>query len=803
MGFIAHIRESDGEIQSVEEHLSGVQSLCERFGEKVGLKHLAGLAGMLHDVGKYTHEFKSYILEAVANPDESPKKGSVDHSTAGGKLLYNRYYDDADMVGKILVEWVAMCVLSHHGGLRDFLSPNLSSHFLKRVIEKDLPGFEIALKSFFRQQIDEKDFELYVKEAKKEVQQVIEKVRRENLRPFTLTLIIKYIFSCLIDADRTDTRLFENNEKKFEIKNDNSNFFERSYKRLLEKISEFEKAENASHPINRLRSEMSKQCDKFASKPSGIYTLSIPTGGGKTLASLRYALKHALTYKKDRIIYVLPYTTIIEQNAQIVRDILRDDEHILEHHSNILEDLSIINEEYLTKRKKLELTKDNWESPIIFTTMVQFLNVFYSKGTRNVRRLHNLANSILIFDEVQAVPIKCISLFNEALNFLNRIGNSSIILCTATQPALDFVQNKLHISSDAEIISNLKEVSQSFKRVNLVDCTTPSGMNAPQLKEFILNKMDEARSILVILNTKTAVRNLYQELEHEQEFELYHLSTSMCACHRKEILEDIRTDLKNGKRVVCISTQLIEAGVDISFECVVRSLAGLDSIAQAAGRCNRHGESDIRNVYIIKSAEEVLTNLPEIKIGGEITERILHEFKKCPEVFGNDLLSSEAIQIYFRYYYHQIQNELNYPIRELNKNLYDLLGNNKDLYTAYFHKYHKKFPLVNRQSFATAESYFEVIDNLTKSLIVPFNKEAKNIIVDLNGDLDSNEINDILKRAQQYVVNVYDHEFKQLDQEGNIDLLLHGNVYAVKETAYTKELGLSLNNEGNWSVEMI
>jgi CRISPR-associated endonuclease/helicase Cas3 len=808
MEYIAHIREKDGEIQTVQEHLKSVQQLCEKHGEKIGVKYLAGLSGLLHDLGKNTEDFKEYIQEAVANPGNPPRKGSVDHSTAGGKLLYDQFHNEQENTnGKIAVEWMAMCIISHHQGLRDFLSPDMSSGFLKRVVEKELDQYEGAVSSFFEAQISEEEFNHYFEKAKCEAKQMLDLIKDKKLQPITASYLIKYMFSCLIDADRTNTRMFEENELVEQEFNSNT-FFSESYAALMKKIASYNNAEDADHPINQLRREMSNQCEDFASNPSGIYTLSIPTGGGKTLASLRYALKHSIKFKKERIIYIVPYTTIIEQNAQEVRDILNNDKYILEHHSNVMKEKETTDELYDLTAKKLNLAKDNWDNPIIFTTMVQFLNIFYSRGTRNVRRLHNLANSILIFDEVQSVPVKCTSLFNESLNFLSDYCNSSIVLCTATQPALDFVENKLNISTNAEMIRDLKNVSESFKRVDIIDKTTPQGLNATELKRFIEIEMQEVYSILIILNTKTAVRKLFEELNSRNDFEdkdfkLFHLSTNMCPAHRKEVLKNVKKVLLTGEKVICLSTQLIEAGVDISFECVIRSLAGLDSIAQAAGRCNRHGKDEIRNVYIIKSADEVLTNLKEIKIGAEQTKRILEEFKVEPDVFGNDLLSPKAMSIYFQYYYNEIKLELKYPILELQKDLFDLLNQNKDYYAAFKNKNGIKPPIVSRQSFATAEKYFNVIDSPTTSVLVPYNEEAKNIILELNGEMNIKELGDLLKKAQQFTVNVFEHELKRLEKEGDIYFLLQGNILALRETAYTKEMGLDSKGEGSWSFEDI
>ncbi|GIP22864.1 CRISPR-associated helicase Cas3' [Paenibacillus sp. J22TS3] len=807
MEYIAHIRQKDKKIQTVKQHLEEVQRGCEHYGAKIGVRHLAGLAGLLHDLGKNTGAFKSYIQEAVEHPEAPPRRGSVDHSTAGGRLIYRRFHQNAVKAeDKVTAEWIANCIISHHQGLRDFLDPDAKSPFLERVAVKTegMEEYEDAVTEFFKHLSEEK-FDRYFDKARAEMEHIVKEIQNHKLPPIAASLAIKYIFSCLIDADRTNTRQFEEDERTDWAATSNREFFTRSYDRLMSKVHSFEQGDQASHPINRLRSEMSTQCDEFAEQPSGIYTLSIPTGGGKTLASLRYALKHAIAHGKERIIYVVPYTTIIEQNAAEIRKILLEDELILEHHSNVVEEKEPESEDYDIRMKKIRLAKDSWSSPIIFTTMVQFLNTFYARGTRNSRRMHQLANAVLIFDEVQSVPVKCVSLFNSALNFLNVLGNSSIVLCTATQPALDFVKNNLHLPEQAEIIRNLHEVSRGFKRVELIDHTTAQGWGAEELTTFIEQNMSEVNSVLAILNTKSAVRKLSIQLEQTEwvmnkEVLLFHLSTNMCAAHRKSILDEVRKALENNKKVVCVSTQLIEAGVDISFECVIRSLAGLDSIAQAAGRCNRHGKDPSRKVFIVRSSDENLSRLPEIRIGAEKTERILSEFRREPEQFDHDLLSASAMNHYFKYYFDHIKNELDYYIPKLDKHMFDLLNTNKDLVTHYKNKHGRKRPeTLTPTSFATAEQYFEVITNTATSVVVPYNEEAWELILKLNGDMDISELGVTLRRLQQYVVNIYDHELKQLEKNGNVYPLLHGQVLALRKVAYSDSFGVEIEGEGEWS----
>jgi CRISPR-associated endonuclease/helicase Cas3 len=801
MNFIAHIRESDKQIQTVEEHLLGVKELAETYGEKLGIKHLTGLAGMLHDMGKYSDEFRNYILEAVNNHNAPPKRGSVDHSTAGGKLLYELYHigKNINPYKAILAEIVGNAIISHHSYLQDFLSPDLESNYLKRVRDKELSEYAKSKETFFKHVMNEIDFHSYVQKAAEELEKFLGKETPDNWGR-QLMFLTKFIFSALIDADRTNTRLFEENKNDSSVK-DYKKLFDTYYKRLMKKIESFKSHPQANNPINLLRASMSDQCDQFAENPSGIYTLSIPTGGGKTLASLRYALKHAKLYNKKRIIYVVPFTTIIEQNAEEVRKILLDDVNILEHHSNVIEDENVDDESLsgrMSVHQRLKLAKDNWDSPIIFTTMVQFLNVFYAKGSRYIRRLHNLSESVIIFDEVQKVPISCVSLFNYALNYLKEYAQSSIILCTATQPALDFVEHKLEINTEAEIIRNLEDVIEAFKRVEIVDLATKESYDNNKLADFIETKIEEVQSVLVILNTKSVVKNLYNLLkERYKGISIYHLSTSMCAAHRNTIFDEIRSKLKKGDKIICISTQLIEAGVDVSFECVIRSLAGLDSIAQAAGRCNRHGEKGIKNVYVIDHVEENLDRLNEIKIGKEISKKILIDRKRDPSTHGGNILSKQAMERYFQGYYTELNSNLNFFIRKLQREMTELLTAIKEqssYHRAYRNREGKNLPLFLVNSYGTAGKYFHVIDNETTSVIVPY-AEGKDIITELSSNGSISDLTSLLRKAQQYTINVYKNELNNLSKNGGIVSYLDGKIFALKEGAYNKEFGLNIEND--------
>ncbi|MDQ0496638.1 CRISPR-associated helicase Cas3' [Paenibacillus brasilensis] len=821
MEYIAHIRESDQVIQTVAEHLLETRQLAEAFGDKIGIRHITGLAGMLHDLGKYTEEFQHYIRLAVQNPDNPPKRGSVDHSTAGGKLLYKLFhiqpqgaFDQQDFMNKALLsEVVGNAIISHHAYLQDFLDPTLESKFLDRVRDRELEGFDHAVSLFYEQVMEKSAFFRYVNQAGTELAHYMKREDKTDIE-LKMMFLSKFVFSALIDADRTNTRCFEENNAKNE-KNSNApmnrqQLFQTYYERLMERINDLQSGENADTTINLLRKQMSEQCEQFADKPSGILTLSIPTGGGKTLASLRYALKHAVTFEKKHIIYVVPFTTIIEQNAQEVREIIRDDANLLEHHSNVVmnevEDIDGEDHELedvvVNTHQKLKLAKDNWDSPIIFTTMVQFLNVFYADGSRNIRRLHNLSESVIIFDEVQKVPTHCISLFNQALNFLKTYASSSIVLCTATQPELDFVHNKLDIEPDTEMVHDLDHVIEKFKRVEIVDKATDDTLDTEKLADFVEQILADESSILVILNTKAVVKNLYHRLtEGNGTIPVYHLSTSMCPAHRNRILEEVKQHLEHKKPVVCISTQLIEAGVDISFDCVIRSLAGMDSIAQAAGRCNRHGRDGTKQVYVIDHEEEDLKRLKEIKIGKEITRKMFIDLKRDETCYGGNVLSAQAMEIYFKKYYTELETDLNYFIPQLRRNMTELLSANRRENTYYRSYYDEKgtiLPLFLANCYKTAAEHFQVIEDHTTAIIVPYgdgDKEGKEIIADLNGQQSIEDLTSLLRRAQQFTINIFHYEKKQLDQNKALVSFLDGKILALTEGAYHDSYGLNLEND--------
>lgn len=835
--FIGHTKILENhtvEIQSLRDHLIDTQNYAEKYATDLNLSHMAGLSGLLHDLGKYQKSYQDYVIKSVKSNQEEKKiiRGSVDHSSYGAMFLksfiekhFSRqsdYFEYKDF-GLILEN----SIFSHHNffGLKDYFDRNLKSPFIDRIerFENDkekMASLERCIQLFYQDIMPEKDLKNYFLEAFKEYKnfddnihkyanqqtvEILDKNKRQNKKAKielqSKYFLSQYIYSCLLDADRTDAASFELSKiPNFE---DNKKLFGEYYSKLVSKINALNKDDYRK--INKLRDEISEECDQVAEKSSGIYTLSASTGAGKTLASLRYGLKHANLYHKNHIIYVLPYITIIEQNANVMRKFLNDDEedskNILEFHSNVSQKIKRSDDEITNV---LDLTEDSWDSPIIVTTMVQFLDTVFASGTKHRRRFHNLCNSVIIFDEVQKVPIKCLEMFNEIVNFLKNFGASNILLCTATQPALDKVKQKIDLNKNHEIIPNLIEHEQQFKRVEFIDKTKNDNgiditLNSEEAADLIYKKSKEFKSILGIFNTIDVTSKIYSNLKNkikksDEQIEIEYLSTNMCPADRKERIENVLNLVKEGKRVICVSTPLIEAGVDASFECVFRSITGLDSLVQAAGRCNRNNELEVGKVYLINmnQEDEHISKLTEVKVGKEQVIELLHE-----GVQADDFLNANIIKKYFKMFYHRIEDRMSYPTNGIE--LEEYIDGMKNAFEFSQQTKRKDFSkLIQLTQFSGSETIaknFQVIDNNTKSVLAPYGEKGKEIIAELNGNQDIESLIGLIKEAQPYIVNLFENKFDQLFKEGDIYILCQiGNevIFAFRDFAYHK---LVLRNE--------
>jgi len=807
--YIAHCREKDKKIHWLSQHLAEVSKKTGEFASKIGLKEQGEIIGLLHDTGKASQEFQRYIKSDVGliNPDEddyvdaATKKGKVDHSTAGAQLIC-RERSQNEKEALFTAQVLSMCLVSHHSGLIDCISPDGKNIFLKRMeknkekthIDEIVGKLNEQAKEFIKNRLHVKDFTKGLIEKFK----LLKTDDDAKVLCFKCGLLVRFLFSCLIDADRLNTADFEEPSLRRLRHYGDYEDWKILISRLDKKLKDFD-----SKGINAIRQKISQECYDFAVRPKGLYQLTVPTGGGKTFASLRFALHHADKHKMDRIIYVLPFTTIIDQNADEIRKVLEEKDKkgmylnriVLEHHSNLTPD------EETTKQKALS---ENWDAPIVLTTNVQVLEALFGSGTKSARRMHQLANAVIIFDEVQTLPVKCVQLFNTAVNFLVNNCGSTIVLCTATQPLLDKIEPKsraLPITTEQQMISNTKQLFDDLKRVEVKDKTKVGGWSYDEIKELVGQKVVESGSVLVVVNTKTSAREIYQQCKQIDNIETYHLSTHMCPAHRLAVLNQVKKclDPKDPKPVICVSTQLIEAGVDISFGSVIRFLAGLDSIAQAAGRCNRNCERlTPGEVLIINPAEENINRLEDIRIGKEKTERLLGEFKDNPERFGNNIISPEAMEQYYQYYFYQRAKDMNYPVNANSPsgredNLFNLLSVNSLSVEEYRRVNSDKYPTIPlRQSFMTASKSFQAIASITRGIIVPYGEEGKDIVNELCATYELDKQYKLIQRAQRYSVNVFPDVLKRLQKRGAVNEAQKGSgILYLDEQYYSDECGLS------------
>lgn len=824
MTYLAHLRSVGGAEQSICEHLLGVAEKSRAFAGKIGLSDQGELLGLLHDLGKYSKEFQIYLRSAVGliDPDADDYmdadglKGKVDHSTAGAQLVWGELSKQDDM-GRIVGQILALCIASHHSGLIDCLS-SVTSHPVEDLFTKrmDKPEDKAHLREVagkmdgpidrrFHELIDNERLIAGLKEIIRRI--IIEDnvkgpdPHKNRISQFKLGLLVRYLFSCLIDADRLDTADFE--KPKSAVARLDGRYVEWSL--LTERLENHLQGLTPQAPIDEIRRHISDCCRQGAIRDKGIYTLPVPTGGGKTLASLRFALHHAACHKMDRIIYVIPYTSIVDQNADVVRGILEPTEKdrgrvVLEHHSNLTPK---------QQRWREKILAENWDAPVVFTTTVQLLDTLFGDGTRGARRMHHLANTVLVFDEIQTLPVRCVHLFCNAMNFLVDHCGSTVVLCTATQPLLDRVDRSkgaIKLSQDPSLVPDVDDLFEKLKRVEVLNQRKPGGWSDEEIAGLAIDEVVRSGSCLVIVNTKNSAQALYRLCKETEGIRKFHLSTHMCPAHRKEMLGQIRNLLDNNSPVLCVSTQLIEAGVDVDFGTVIRFTAGLDSIAQAAGRCNRNGRPEPGRVYVINPAVENLDKLTEIRCGKDITERMLDDVKAGIENLADNLLAPRAMNRYFEYYFFARRDEMEYPVFAQmvgrDDTLLNLLSTNS-LATDEYGRNHRSAPNIYlRQSFKSANRAFKVIDAPTRGVIVPYGKAGKELINSLCSAFEVEKQFSLLREAQQYSVNIFSQEFEKLRAIGALHEIQSGVdiFYLADARYYHAAFGLSQTPEGDLEV---
>jgi len=712
MEYLAHI---DGDrAQSIKDHLQGTADLAEEFAAKFGKADWGYCCGMLHDIGKYSAEFQKKIKE---NLDIR-----VDHSTAGAKVCEN--LDGCYWL-------LTYCIAGHHAGLPDLGREGLPSSLLGRLKKRLC------------------DYSAYEKEI--EIPQITTPpiaMNPEKDPNFALSVFIRMLYSCLVDADFLDTEQFMNNGT---VQRDSGE----SMDVLLEKLQNY----TVKWLINRndttidgRRSEILRNCLEMGKSSKGLFQLTVPTGGGKTVASLAFALQHAVENHMDRVIYVIPYTSIIEQNAQVFREILSS-ENVLENHSNVDYESS---EEF----KPMQLAAENWDKPVVVTTNVQFFESLYANKSSKCRKLHNIVNSVIIFDEAQMLPPNylkpCMAMIEE---LLQQYG-TSIVLCTATQPALQQFLPEKYVAR--ELCPRREEQFRFFERVTYQNIDTVT-------EEEMAEKLQQEWHALCIVNTRKRAQRLYEQLQGEG---VYHLSTTMYPAHRKRVLAEIRERLddKKGKKCIVISTSLVEAGVDLDFTSVYRELAGVDSIIQAAGRCNRNGErgkeESIVRIFQWEDKEQMSEQRHQI----DTTQKLLAR--------GKDITALESITEYFWELYH-------------------IKGESLDV-----KKILEKFDGGDYQ-FATVAKDFKLIEENSVTVYIDQEPEAKALLQEIR---QQGLTKSRMRKAGQYCVSIrkkgeYEKRkmlFEEMRDAGMVEAVDPGaqDFYVLtQEEQYREETGLKLEVE--------
>lgn len=716
------------EWQLVENHLHNVAELARKFAEPFGAGEWAYAAGLLHDIGKYSNEFQHMLIRANDDETNSEFLHGPDHSSAGAQEINRRF---ADGLGKLL----AYAIAGHHSGLLDGKS---NEACLEKRLQKKISDYSscpsTVLGSISNLQLPR----YFVQKAPHEVV------------AFRIQFFVRMIFSCLVDADRLDTEAFYN-EAKAALRGCSESLGELRRKVLKEIGTLQQKAERSESPctiVNQRRREVFEQCMQASQEPPGIFSLTVPTGGGKTLSSLAFALDHAIKYGKDRVIYVIPYTSIIEQNAQVFRKACGGDA-VVEHHSNF---------EFTEDNYQAQLASENWDATLIVTTNVQFFETLFHNRTSRCRKAHNIANSVVIFDEAQMLPIDllrpCMAVIEElVLNY-----KVTAVLCSATQPALARNEEFKHgIEGIREIVSDPADLYLSLRRVRVHKLSRLSD-------EEVASRIDQNRQVLCVVNTRKQARRLYEMVKENRG--LYHLSGLMCPAHRSQVLDSIRSALRNNESCRVISTQLIEAGVDVDFPVVFRALSGIDSIAQAAGRCNREGR--------LRGGGSVFVFIPEDASPPGYLRQSTEEAQSIVRNY-DDILSLEAVHEYFRNVYWRHGDRLD---------KHDVIARLAEGVSSC------DFP------FRTVGEMFRIIEDGTQTIVIPFNEKACGFI----REMKVSDSRGIARKLQRFCVQVYPNIIAKLGHAAVEPM--HERYYVlINDDLYKSDIGLDWEDPYFRSIE--
>ena len=697
--------------QTLRSHSVNVGEMAEEFARVFGAQEIAYQTGKLHDLGKYSEPFNQRLHGGP----------SVDHATAGAKIAVERW---GNVIGKLM----AFCIAGHHAGLANGNGEGDNRRTLKQRLALQFGADIPALDNLWQQEI------------KLPQNLSAPPLKADAHHPFfSYAFFTRMLYSCLVDADYLDTEAFYLNlENKIAERGGypdlnalqrNFNQFINDFRRRIAQASEQTEAEKRNAALNRLRSEILDHAVEQAAQAQGLFTLTVPTGGGKTFTSMAFALEHAKRHGMRRVIYVIPFTSIIEQNAAEFRKAFGElgEQAVLEHHSTF-DDGKLQNE---ATKDKLRLASENWDAPIVVTTAVQFFESLFADRSSRCRKLHNIAGSVIILDEAQILPLNLLLPIMQAIKELAQNYRSSIVMCTATQPAVQ-AENGFYrgFENVREIAPKPTALFDKLRRTSVQHIGT-------QTDADLLAKLGEHSQMLVIVNNRRHARSLYDQAKHLDG--TFHLITLMCAKHRSQKLDEIRGRLKNGESCRVIATSLIEAGVDVDFPLVMRAEAGLDSVAQAAGRCNREGKRPSENSFVwIFTPEEQWKAPPELATQAAV-------MRLTADSFSDDLLSTQAVAAYFAELYQLKGSELdNKKILKMHNDT----GQSLD------------FP------FQTIADKFRMIESHMQPLIIPFDVEAENLISSLH---HADHIGGLLRKLQPYTVQIPESALAALYKAGRIE----------------------------------
>lgn len=731
--FIAHTRSVGDQIefQSLDEHLEGVASLASAFAARFGARQWGYLAGLWHDLGKASVEFQQYIRSSASDDSHRTEvSGRVDHSTAGAQHAVRTLGPRGHLL--------AYPIAGHHSGLLDAIADGANQ---EARLAKSVPRVVMTGHS----ETPTEGLEL--------PERIVAHIENGADSSFTLAFFARMIYSCLVDADFLDTESFVEPERARTRRLESSASIDAMAAALDRYVASF--GDDGS-VVERARREVREACLEAGQLDPGFFSLTVPTGGGKTLSSLAFALRHAQRHGRRRIIYVIPFTSIIEQNAAVFRDVFSDlgDDAVLEHHSQVFHAPDA--------DRDSRLAAENWDAPLIVTTTVQFYESLFANRSSRCRKLHNIADSVVILDEAQCLPVDLLKPTLRALEQLVACYGVSVVICTATQPGIIKCKEfPIGIDGVREIVTDPKELQRNFERVEVADL----GEASDDRLEAELTDHDR---VLCIVNTRRHAREIYERIRPHGD--AFHLSAQMCPEHRSSVLAVIRGRLEAGGPCRVVSTQLIEAGVDIDFPVVYRSIAGLDSIAQAAGRCNRNGRLDgPGRLYVFRSEHAA-------------SERFLAETANVAAQvmpLHSSPLALDAIGHYFRLYYWEQQTR--WDQKKILRMAQVGTGTGS------------KLPLLF--DFKRMSEAFRLIEQSQMMVFVPWGDEGMKILGALRATGPAPP-RQILRRMQRFQVGIPEREYLENCAIGSIELV-HDRFAALVEpgTHYRDDIGLVLDRE--------